>query len=115
MDRPVLHVAASPCCCSASGLALPGLACVHAWLARFFLCTRGLLPAFTCPAALTLLPYPAASCAPACAVCSDALMAGVRLHRIGDYQLAWVEGAVGPPADGSEVRGGGKERYPVLR
>lgn len=29
-------------------------------------------------------------------------MAGVRLHQIGDYRLAWVEGVVGPPADGSE-------------
>lgn len=35
---------------------------------------------------------------------SDELLAGVRLHRIGDYNLGWVEGRVGPPADGSEVR-----------
>lgn len=35
--------------------------------------------------------------------CSDELMAGARLHQIGDYKLAWVEGLVGPPADGSEV------------
>ena len=37
-------------------------------------------------------------------VLSNELMAGVRLHRIGDYKLGWVEGAVGPPAEGSEVR-----------
>ena len=36
-------------------------------------------------------------------VLSNELMAGVRLHRIGDYKLGWVEGAVGPPAEGSEV------------
>ena len=32
-------------------------------------------------------------------------MAGVRMHGIGEYRLAWVEGVVGPPAEGSEVRG----------
>jgi len=31
-------------------------------------------------------------------------MGGVRLHQIGDYKLAWVEGLVGPPAEGSQVR-----------
>lgn len=39
-------------------------------------------------------------------------MAGVRLHQIGDYRLAWVEGVVGPPALDSEVRRRRRWRWP---
>lgn len=33
---------------------------------------------------------------------SDELVAGIKLHQIGDYKLAWVEGLAGPPVEGSE-------------
>lgn len=62
------------------------------------------LPSVPLPAARrALLTHPIQP-TPLHCPCSDALMAGVRLHQIGDYRLAWVEGVVGPPALDSEVR-----------
>lgn len=58
----------------------------------------GVHAALHCSAETLPVPHPPAL------NCSDELLAGVRLHRIGDYNLGWVEGRVGPPADGSEVR-----------
>ena len=58
----------------------------------------GVHAALHCSAETLPVPHPPAL------NCSDELLAGVRLHRIGDYNLGWVEGRVGLPADGSEVR-----------